>query len=224
MDKNYCIMDMDGTLINSMIYWNHLGSDYLHSRGVQGDLSWLMEEVKTMTLLDSCVCFKKYYDIPESAQEIMETLKKIMEGHYKNDIQLKPGVERYLQKLKARGAHMCIATATAMPLVQMCLDHLGIRHYFDFLVSCEEVGAGKEEPLVFEEALRRFQPQEGAPKAPIQEQDCAVFEDSLTAVNTAKKAGFYTVAVFDESNKEWSELAAAADESIVDWQEALPEL
>lgn len=214
MDRKYCIMDMDGTLINSMIYWNHLGSDYLHSRGVTGDLSWLMEEVKTMTLLDSCVTFKKYYDIPESAEEIMESLKKIMADHYAHDIELKPGVKEYLDALREGGAHLCIATATAMPLVKVCLDRLQIRSYFDFLVSCEEVGAGKEEPAVFEEACRRF-------GAGVRPQDCAVFEDSLTAVRTANRAGFYTVAVYDASNPDWDEMASEADEAIADWRKAL---
>lgn len=217
MDKHYCIMDMDGTLINSMIYWNHLGSDYLHSKGIKGDLSWLMEEVKTMTLLDSCICFKKYFDLPESAEEIMVSLKKIMEGHYAHDIELKPGVEEYLDILRARGTRLCIATATAMPLVKLCLDRLGIRPYFDFLVSCEEVGAGKEEPLVFEEAMRRFD-------AGITPSGCAVFEDSLTAVRTAGRAGFYTVGVYDPSNHEWDKLKAAADETIIDWKEAAAQL
>lgn len=217
MDKHYCIMDMDGTLINSMIYWNHLGSDYLHSRGVEGDLSWLMEEVKTMTLLDSCITFKKYYDIPESAEEIMEALKKIMADHYAHDIELKPGVREYLDALKEKGAHLCIATATAMPLVKVCLDRLKIRSYFDFLVSCEEVGAGKEEPLVFEEAMRRF-------GAEVTAAECAVYEDSLTAVQTAHRAGFCTVAVYDASNPDWNEMAAAADEAITDWTKALKAL
>lgn len=213
MDKKYCIMDMDGTLINSMIYWNHLGSDYLHSRGVTGDLSWLMEEVKTMTLPESCATFKKYFDIPESAQEITQALKKIMADHYAHDIELKPGVKEYLDRHKEDGAHLCVATATPMPLVEICLDRLKIRSYFDFLISCEEVGAGKEEPLVFEQALRRF-------KADVGPQDCAVFEDSATAVGTAKRAGFYTVAVYDASNPDWDKMAASADEAIIEWTTA----
>ena len=32
-DKKYCIMDMDGTLIDSMPYWNTLSPDYLVERG-----------------------------------------------------------------------------------------------------------------------------------------------------------------------------------------------
>ena len=34
MDKRYAIFDMDGTLADSMGYWDGLAEEYLHSRGV----------------------------------------------------------------------------------------------------------------------------------------------------------------------------------------------
>ena len=48
--------------------------------------------------------------------------------------------------LKARGVKMCVATATAEPLARVCLERLGVAQYFDFLLSCEEVGTGKDSP------------------------------------------------------------------------------
>ena len=35
MDKKFAIFDMDGTLIDSMVYWQRLASEYLFSRGVE---------------------------------------------------------------------------------------------------------------------------------------------------------------------------------------------
>ena len=37
MDKQYCIMDMDGTLVDSMRYWDRLSPEYLLSRGIDED-------------------------------------------------------------------------------------------------------------------------------------------------------------------------------------------
>ena len=107
---------------------------------------------------------------------------------------------------------MCVASATAPELMESCLLRLGAARYFDFLLSCEEVGAGKHRPDVFWKAAERL----GAPPCGI-----AVYEDALFAAKTAAAAGFYTVAVYDDSGKEdWDELTALADESILDWSVA----
>ena len=107
---------------------------------------------------------------------------------------------------------MCVASATAEDLMDACLTRLGVAHYFSFLLSCETIGVGKSRPDVYFEAAKRL----GA-----QPEDIAVFEDALYAANTAKQAGFYTIAIQDDSNQpHWEELTALADEKILDWQAA----
>ena len=51
--------------------------------------------------------------------------------------------------------------------------------------------------------------------------ETAVFEDSLSALTTAKNAGFYAVAVYDAaSSADWPALRALADECVADWTKA----
>ena len=108
---------------------------------------------------------------------------------------------------------MCVASATEKGLMQECLDRLGIRGYFDFLLSCEEVGVGKREVNVYFEAVKRLQKQ-----GTIQPKEVAVYEDADYAIHTAINAGFYTIAVYDDSNKEnWEKLKAQAKETIENW-------
>ena len=65
---------------------------------------------------------------------------------------------------------------------------------------------GKSEPDVYFEAARRL----GA-----EPNNIAVFEDALFAARTAKNAGFYVVAVYDENAKRnWEKLVTLADESM----------
>ena len=46
----------------------------------------------------------------------------------------------------------------------------------------------------------------------------AVFEDSLQAAQTAKKAGFYTVGIYDQTGAVyWDALSAIADETRTHW-------
>lgn len=213
MNKKYCIMDMDGTLVDSMPYWSSLSPEYLRNRGIAGPFGDLMERIKPLTMPEACLVLKNEFRLRESAEEIGDQMKETMRMHYAKDVPLKEGVVDYLKALRGTGAKICIVTATALPLVRVCLKHLDIEKYFDFIMSCEEVGRGKTFPDAFLEAARRM----GA-----QPEETVVFEDSFIALNTAKKAGFYTIAVYDECSDSWDRSREMADEVIDDWKAAAP--
>ena len=212
MDKPFAIFDMDGTLVDSMVYWKHLASEFLESKGVRTISPDILEQIKPMTMTESAVLFIKEYSLPGTAESVATEMNAMMDEHYRLDIPLKPGVQAYLEALYRGGVTMCVASATAEELMEACLTRLGVAHYFSFLLSCETVGAGKNQPDVYWESAKRL----GAKPAEI-----AVYEDALYAAETAKNAGFYTVAVRDDSNQlHWESLTALADEVIFDWQTA----
>lgn len=98
-NKKYCIMDMDGTLIDSMPYWNTLSPDYLVSRGITKSTEGLIERLRTMTMPEACVYLKKEYELPESPAELLTALNGVMRRHYEEDIPLKKGVRDHLEEL-----------------------------------------------------------------------------------------------------------------------------
>ena len=212
MDKPFAIFDMDGTLVDSMVYWKRLAAEFLESKGVQNISPAVLERIKPMTMTESAALFIREYGLPGTAESVAAEMNAMMDAHYRSDIPLKSGVSAYLEALQSRGVVMCVASATAEPLIDACLTRLGVAHYFSFLLSCEAVGAGKNRPDVYWEAAKRL----GAQPAEI-----AVYEDALYAANTAKQAGFYTVAVRDDSNQtHWETLTTLADEVILDWHRA----
>ncbi len=214
MDKKFCIFDLDGTLVDSMSYWRGLEFDYLKSHGVESGpkLDALVERLKPMTLADAAREFIKELGFSGTPESIAAEMNAVMREHYRLRVPLKPGVENYLKSLHAHEVKMCVASATDAELVRTCLSRLGVEKYFEFILSCVDVGASKDRPDVYFEAARRL----GA-----KPEEAAAFEDSLSALRTAKAAGFYAVAVYDDfSREDWPTLQKLANECVTSWTDA----
>ena len=218
MDKKFAIFDMDGTLVDSMGYWQRMEREYLAGRGVPSGpaLEALIARLKPMTLYDAARTVVAELGFPDAPESVVAGMNDVMRRHYGRDVSLKPGAAEYLRRISRRGAALCAASATDAPLVRLCLGRLGVEREFRFLLSCGEVGASKNRPDVYLEAARRL----GSVPA-----ETAVFEDSLAALTTAKDAGFYAVAVYDATGEaDWPALRELADESVADWTEAAARL
>ena len=210
MDKRYAIFDMDGTLVDSMVYWKNLASEYLRHKGVTRVSDEILKKIKPMTMMESAALFIHELHLDGTPEQVAEEMNAMMDRHYQTDIPLKAGVRNYLEYLYRTGVTMCVASATAEPLMEACLSRLGIAHYFQFLLSCETVGAGKSRPDVYIAAAERL----GA-----KPEEIAVYEDALYAARTAKEAGFYVAGVYDDSASEHRDaLKELADEWIAGWE------
>ena len=78
-------------------------------------------------------------------------------------------------------------------LAEAGLRHAGLDGYFRGLMTCAEVGVGKNEsPEIYERCMRRLR---GNKK------DTVVFEDALHAIQTARDAGFRVCGVYDPSSE-----------------------
>lgn len=120
---------------------------------------------------------------------------------YRPHISPRPGLVAFLEKTRARGIKIALGTAGDMGNVDFTLDGLGIRHFFDKIVSAEDVSQGKPNPEVFLKA---------AEKLGIAPADCVVFEDSEPGLEAAHRAGMSAVAVatsgFFENTERWPNL------------------
>ena len=200
------IFDMDGTLVDSMFVWKELGFRMLTRQGYSPAPD-LYERVKTMTMRESAAYCKQEYGMPETIEQIEDMIVDEVESFYDTEVQLKPGVKKFLSILKMEGVWMYVATNTDKRLAEIALKHTGIRSYFKGVLTCGEVGLGKAESAeIFERAMRRLQSNK---------KDTVIFEDSLHAIETAAKAGFRICGVYDAASEEDQEAIRSLSEYYV---------
>ena len=195
------IFDVDGTLLDSMFIWDTIGETYLRSIGYE-PREKLNEVFKNMSLFQAARYYRTEYGVTLSIDEIMNGVNAMLERYYRFEVSLKPGVAELLAQLQASGVKLCIATATDRYLVEAALERCGVLSCFGAIFTCNEVGHGKDEPDIFEEALRFL----GTEKA-----ETVVFDDALYAVRTAKEAGFPVAAVYDSHERSQAEVRARSD-------------
>ena len=194
MNIKAAIFDMDGTLIDSLgiweVIWEQLGREFLKKEGFrpkeEDDFA-----VRTMLYADAMDFIHEKYDIGKSGAELTDFSNKVFREFYSDEVELKPGVRSFLDHLKAGGTKMCIASATEIELVMLAIEHCELSPYFDYVLSCASVGAGKDKPDVFINAASILGEELS---------DTWVFEDSFVAIQTATEIGMPTVGIYDDNN------------------------
>ncbi len=191
MEINGAIFDLDGTLLDSMGIWQTLGARYLRAKGLMPEAG-LNEKLYPMSMPQAAEYFRSEYGLTLPVEMIVQENNHIVETFYQEEVALKEGADVMLEGFKSRGVRMCIATASERYLVEAALKGLNIGRYFSGIVTCNEIGCGKDSPEVFRRALTLLQTKRS---------DTIVFEDALHALRTAKADGFFVAAIYDESEK-----------------------
>lgn len=214
------IFDLDGTLVDSMPMWHTVADKFIIQNGLIPEEN-LWQNVKWLTLTETAEYFIRNYKITKSVPEICQEVKEIIFREYSENIRLKEGVLDFLKLLREKNIPIALATATERNSVIACLENLGIKDYFKVIHTCLDLNTSKSKPLIFERC---------AEDLGINIEESFVFEDALHCIRTATKAGFVTIAVYDESDEEiteppesdWNRICQIADLAISGFNDILP--
>lgn len=210
--NQFAIFDMDGTLIDSNKHLDTITTRFFGKRNVPYTNEFLLE-TKTMSRTSYCRAVKELTSDPGSLEEIDREVGEYMMDIYRNDVHLMPNAEALLKKYQTAGIKMCVASATDNETVIFVLKRLGIFDYFQFVISCNDIGKDKDQPDIFLEAAKIL----GAASP----DEVTVFEDSKVAIQTAKREGFYVVGYYDPLETPRKELSKICDLAVSDFSELL---
>lgn len=191
---------MDGLLIDSEPYWK------LAEKNIFGDLGLqltddLLKQVMGFRLSEVVTHWYNYKPWPnpnfkQTEKDILECVKMLILEH----AEALDGVYTLLEELKQQNIPMALASSSAMSLIEVVVDKLNIRKYFQFLWSGEYEPFGKPHPAIFITT---------AQKLGVLPSQCLVFEDSINGVIAAKAARMKCIAVPDLTSLNDSRFAIA---------------
>ncbi len=195
------IFDLDGTLLDSMELWSQVDRKFLRENGIEPP-EGISDIVKKMTINDSAMYFKDRFSLKQSCQEIIDRIEEMVISEYSHTVPLKEGAYSAVCGLREKGFRLCVATATYNSLADAALKRLGIGKFFEFIMTCSDIGSGKDKPDIY---IR------SAEKMGCSAENTIVVEDSLHCIEAAASAGFRTIAVYDKTaGSEWDSICRAA--------------
>jgi HAD superfamily hydrolase (TIGR01509 family) len=203
------IFDLDGTLLDSMGVWQEVDKMFFAKRFIVMPDDYIAA-ITPLGYRATAEYTIKRFSLNETPEALMEEWRQSAADAYANRVMLKPGARKFLEKLKAGGVMLAVATASDPVFYESTLKRFGILDWFHNITLTAEVPRGKGNPDVY---LRC------AEKMGLRPNECTVFEDIYEGISAAKSAGFKTVAVYEPASANKDLIRKTADRIIFNFNE-----
>lgn len=179
------IFDLDGVLVDTSEChyqsWLALGREY----GFTMSRDFFLETFgqRNVTIIPHLVSQTLS---PEEIHQLSERKEELYRQICRGQLQPLPGALQLVRSLSEAGFKLAIGSSTARANIDLVLEELELKPFFQTIVSAEEVRRGKPDPEVFLKAAARM----GVPPS-----KCVVIEDAPAGIEAGKRAGMRTIAV-----------------------------
>jgi len=180
------IFDMDGTLIDSEPMWKAAERQVFSSFGVKVS-NELSANTASMTTREVTEFWYGHYPwVGKSLQEVENEVINHVASLICEKGDPMEGVEKILRFFQKKKLKIGLSTNAPYRLIPVVLEKLGISQYFHSMCSSEYEARGKPHPAVYLTTAK---------KLGVEPSRCIAFEDSLSGIISASKAGMKVVAV-----------------------------
>jgi len=188
------LFDLNGTMIDDMAFhldvWHHI---IVHELGAK----MAREEVKQHMYGKSQEVLVRIFGKDRFTEEQLDNIAMEKEREYQRlyrpYLDLIPGLFSFLEMAWELKIKMAIGSAAIPYNIDFVLDNLKIRHYFEAIVSADDVVKSKPDPQTFLQAAKILN---------VEPASCIVFEDAPKGVESARNAGMNTVVLTTTHTKD----------------------
>ena len=181
---NYIIFDMDGVLLDSEPMHQEIIYETFQLEGIPFDKAY----IQTLTGMSAFPMWEKVKHDAQRSESVEELIKFHRDYLFKRlpevKVPLAPHVKDVLEKFKNEGKHLSLASSSARKLIDIFTQQTNIAHYFEVIMSGDDVQYSKPNPEIFLKVAQWY----GLPATQF-----TVIEDSTNGVKAAKSAGMQCV-------------------------------
>ncbi len=180
------IFDMDGVVLDSNPHHKTAWSAYLKKHGLPFSDHIFDHVISGKTGHDT---LRQMMGSEISAEEVSRHLEEI-DGNFQeiiremDNLEALPGLKQFIRMVRSRENQTALATSAPPGNVEVVLEKLQLRGYFDRVADRTCVSRGKPHPEVYLRVMEQL----GADKS-----GCIVFEDSMAGIQAALGAGLKVV-------------------------------
>jgi beta-phosphoglucomutase len=181
------LFDLNGTMVDDMRFhlevWHAILNQDLKAR-------LTLEEVRSHMYGKNHELLERVFGNGKFTREESDKISRAKEDRYQDlyrpHMKLLPGLQELLQKAAERRVKMAIGSAAIPYNIDFVLDTLNIRHFFQAIVSADDVLNSKPDPETYLRAAEQLS---------VSPSECLVFEDAPKGVEAAQRAGMPAIAI-----------------------------
>ncbi len=203
------IFDLDGLLADSEPWWNQIDAKLLAEYGVtyRGEYHRNVLGVSYRLAIEF---YKNAFHISAPVEELMRRRGEIATEFFANRVGLFPSAKATLERLREMKICLALATSSVSASARPFLERTGIRHFFDVIVTGDEIERGKPHPDIYMLAAEKLE---------MGSDSCLVIEDALAGIAAAKAANMRVAAIPDTRFVDLREYTKEADYVLRDLSE-----
>lgn len=184
MTNDYIIFDMDGVLLDSEPMHQEIIYEVFQLKGIPFDKAY----IQTLTGMSAFPMWEKVKCDAERSESVEELIKFHRDYLFKRlpevKVPLVPHVKEVLEKFKNEGKHLSLASSSARKLIDIFTQQTNITHYFEVIMSGDDVQYSKPNPEIFLKVAQWYH---------LPATQFTVIEDSTNGVKAAKSANMQCI-------------------------------
>ena len=181
---NYIIFDMDGVLLDSEPMHQEIIYEVFQLEGIPFDKAY----IQTLTGMSAFPMWEKVKHDAQRSESVEELIKFHRDYFFKRlpevKVPLVPHVKDVLEKFKNEGKHLSLASSSGRKLIDIFTQQTNIAHYFEVIMSGDDVQYSKPNPEIFLKVAQRYG---------LSATQFTVIEDSTNGVKAAKSANMQCI-------------------------------